>query len=200
MDFIDLGLPSGTLWGKYNLGARSELEDGQYFSWGNVDGYSADDGYDFKGHEGDDFTNPYASTIGASLSDNILPGGANDAAAVIIGNSCEIPSEADVQELMNPENCSSTWVENYQGSGRSGRLVTSERNGNQLFIPATGFFDGIYHMRLNLYAYTWLSNIIESNHMYASCLVANDVHISIGSAGNYRHYGYTIRPVKRVTT
>lgn len=34
-DFVDLGLPSGTLWCKYNLGADNEMDYGQYYAWGN---------------------------------------------------------------------------------------------------------------------------------------------------------------------
>ena len=31
---VDLGLPSGTIWAGYNLGASSPLEEGDYYTWG----------------------------------------------------------------------------------------------------------------------------------------------------------------------
>ena len=34
---VDLGLPSGTLWATYNVGATSPYEKGQYFAWGEVE-------------------------------------------------------------------------------------------------------------------------------------------------------------------
>ena len=33
---VDLGLPSGTLWCKYNLGANTETEYGDYYAWGEL--------------------------------------------------------------------------------------------------------------------------------------------------------------------
>jgi hypothetical protein len=35
-DFIDLGLPSGTLWATCNVGAISAEEYGDYFAWGET--------------------------------------------------------------------------------------------------------------------------------------------------------------------
>lgn len=36
-EYVDLGLPSGTLWATYNVGATSPYEKGQYFAWGETD-------------------------------------------------------------------------------------------------------------------------------------------------------------------
>lgn len=33
-EYVDLGLPSGTLWSTYNVGATSPYEKGHYFAWG----------------------------------------------------------------------------------------------------------------------------------------------------------------------
>ena len=33
-DYVDLGLPSGTLWATYNVGATKPEEFGDYFAWG----------------------------------------------------------------------------------------------------------------------------------------------------------------------
>jgi hypothetical protein len=39
--FVDLGLPSGTLWSTVNVGAQTPFQRGLYFSWGNLEGYVA---------------------------------------------------------------------------------------------------------------------------------------------------------------
>ena len=39
-EYIDLGLPSGTLWAKMNVGANSETDYGLYFAWGDTQGYA----------------------------------------------------------------------------------------------------------------------------------------------------------------
>ncbi len=36
---VDLGLPSGTLWAKYNIGATSESDYGDLFAWGATEPY-----------------------------------------------------------------------------------------------------------------------------------------------------------------
>lgn len=38
-DYIDLGLPSGTLWATMNIGASSPEDYGLYFAWGETEGY-----------------------------------------------------------------------------------------------------------------------------------------------------------------
>lgn len=39
-EYVDLGLPSGTLWAKMNVGAESETDYGLYFAWGETQGYA----------------------------------------------------------------------------------------------------------------------------------------------------------------
>ena len=41
-EYVDLGLPSGTLWAEMNVGASKASEAGLYFRWGDAQGYSAD--------------------------------------------------------------------------------------------------------------------------------------------------------------
>ena len=45
-DYVDLGLPSGALWAKYNIGAEAEEEYGRYFQWGDTVGYTGQDALD----------------------------------------------------------------------------------------------------------------------------------------------------------
>ena len=41
-EYVDLGLPSGLLWAKCNVGATTEEEAGLYFQWGDTQGYAAE--------------------------------------------------------------------------------------------------------------------------------------------------------------
>lgn len=36
-EYVDLGLPSGTLWCTVNVGAKEETEYGNYYSWGEIE-------------------------------------------------------------------------------------------------------------------------------------------------------------------
>lgn len=42
-EVVDLGLPSGTLWSAVNIGAKSKLEAGDYFAWGETVPYGSVD-------------------------------------------------------------------------------------------------------------------------------------------------------------
>ena len=39
-DYVDLGLPSGTLWATCNVGASKPEDFGLYFQWGGTQGYT----------------------------------------------------------------------------------------------------------------------------------------------------------------
>ena len=41
-DYVDLGLPSGTLWATKNVGATNETDYGLYFQWGDTQGYTSE--------------------------------------------------------------------------------------------------------------------------------------------------------------
>ena len=78
-DFVNLGLPSGTLWAPTNIGASSSTDAGLYFSWGNIEGHAKDSGYTFD-------TTTYASTNGSGLTTSFQYGDASyDAARAILG-------------------------------------------------------------------------------------------------------------------
>ena len=39
-EYVDLGLPSGTLWATCNIGADASYLPGLYFAWGETQGYT----------------------------------------------------------------------------------------------------------------------------------------------------------------
>ena len=41
-DYVDFGLPSGTLWATCNVGASKPSDTGLYFQWGDTKGYTAE--------------------------------------------------------------------------------------------------------------------------------------------------------------
>lgn len=50
--FVDLGLPSGTLWATLNIGASSIYDPGYYFAWGELEPKSYYDFDNYKFREG----------------------------------------------------------------------------------------------------------------------------------------------------
>lgn len=140
-DYIDLGLPSGTLWATYNLGATSPEEYGDYYAWGETapkEGFYNWGTYKWSkngsGYKMTKYcTDSYYGTVD-SITELEL---ADDAAYVNWGPSWRMPSSEQLQELL--DNCTWQWT---TVNGVYGRLVTGP-NGNTLFLPATGFrWDG----------------------------------------------------------
>lgn len=96
-EYVDLGLPSGTLWAKMNVGAESETDTGLYFAWGETEGYTAEQvgvdkqftwaDYKFNpSGDGETFTKYTSGEETLELID--------DAAAVNMGGNWHMPSEA----------------------------------------------------------------------------------------------------------
>ena len=138
-DYVDLGLPSGTLWATYNVGASKPSELGLYFQWGDTKGYKEDqvgtgEGQkEFASDESDYKFGVYPNyskytTTGATLDLE------DDAAHVNMGGGWHMPSPDQIKELM--ANTTSTWTTQ---DGVNGRLFTSKKDGTKsIFIPAAG--------------------------------------------------------------
>ena len=111
-----------------NVGASAPEEVGLYFSWGNTDGHTSSGGYDFT-------QAGYNNTPGVELSGNIPI--SQDAARVNMGGSWRMPTQTEFAELVN--NCTFLWT---RRNGFTGALFTSNVNGNSIFLPAAGRFQG----------------------------------------------------------
>ena len=124
-EFVDLGLPSGTLWATCNVGATSPEQAGLYFAWGETTGYTAEQ---VKNGERSFLWKDYVENI--TSSDLTLE---QDAAHVHMGGDWRMPTYDECQELI--DNCNIVWTNNYNRTGFAGRVFTSKVNGNSLFLP-----------------------------------------------------------------
>ena len=134
--FIDLGLPSGLLWAETNIGAENPADYGNYYAWGETttkDIYSAETYkyYDTSSSKYTEYT-----TGGETLYES------DDAAYVNWGHHCNMPTQADFEELS--ENCTWTWTYMTNSSNEKiyGYKVISKKNGNSIFFPASGLHSG----------------------------------------------------------
>ena len=164
--YVDLGLPSGTLWATCNVGASNPREYGSYFAWGETVPNSSytDDNYMY-------FSDP-----------NVLPASA-DAATVNWGKGWRMPTEEDFQELI--DNCTWTWMSN-------GYKVTSP-NGNGIFLPAAGNRYAGDLRDVGSIGYYWSSSLYSGDSYHAWFLYFNPDNYSIYD--NYRYGGLSIRAV-----
>ena len=188
-EHVDLGLPSGILWAKCNIGADTETDAGSYFQWGDTQGYTADqvgvdkifDWAHYKFGTQDNLTK-YNSTDGLTTLQL-----ADDAAHANMGKDWRMPTEAEYQELI--DKIKSEWVTDYNGTGVNGRLFTAE-NGNTLFLPAAGIaFESQF-----LFEYSgqyWTSSL--GRYLY---LIGGEDNEELKIHSINRFIGFSIRGVK----
>ena len=140
-EYVDLGLPSGTLWATCNVGASKPSDCGLYFQWGDTQGYTDVQVKIGKQFTWDDYKfNP--SGDGKTFTKYTTPGETleleDDAAHVHMGGDWHMPTSEQIQELI--DNTTSTWT---MQDGRLGRLFTSKKDGTKsIFIPAAGYAYG----------------------------------------------------------
>lgn len=143
-----MGLPSGLLWSTCNVGADKPTDTGLYFSWGNVEGHIIGEGYDFS-------QATYDATPAAEISGNLSLN--EDAARENLGSPWRMPTSAEFQELY--DNCTVVWT---TMNGVSGYQFTSNVNGNTLFFPATGRYNGTTLGLRERYGFYWSSTIFSA--------------------------------------
>lgn len=102
-EYVDLGLPSGTLWAKMNVSAESETDAGLYFAWGETTGYTASQVGTDKNFSWEDYalTEDNGSTMSKyNASDNKTHLElTDDAAAANMGGDWHMPNRAQCLEL-----------------------------------------------------------------------------------------------------
>ena len=179
--FVDLALPSGLLWCEHNIGATTPYEHGLYFSWGNVTGHAEGSGYDFSDAV-------YAETAGAALTGNIPTNNTYDMARHNMGSPCRLPTVGEFQELNS--NCTSEWTDE---DGVAGRRFTSNINGNSIFFPASGYYNGTTLGNRGSYGLYWSSSYMSEAFAY---LMGFDSDGVTPANDYYRRLGFSVRAVQ----
>ena len=179
--FVDLGLPSGLLWAKTNVGASSSTDDGDYFAWGETKPKST---YSWDTYKWVNDPSKYNYSDGKSTLE-----AEDDAATVNWGAPCRMPDSSDFQELCNK--CNWSWKSNYNGA--SGYLVTGP-NGNTIFLPASGDRGNDDLFNHGSYGNYWSRSL---NSGYTNC--ARYLYFNSGNIysmnNSLRCDGVTVRPV-----
>ena len=132
--YVDLGL--SVKWATCNVGASSPEEYGDYFAWGETEPKSIYDWSTYKYCNGSNLTlTKYCTYIYSGTVDNKTTlEMSDDAARANWGGNWRMPTDAEMTELR--EQCTWTWTTQ---NGVNGYKVTSQSNGNSIFMPAAGF-------------------------------------------------------------
>ncbi len=172
-EYVDLGL--SVKWATCNVGASSPEGYGNYYAWGETTTKS-------------EYTSNNSVTYGNSSIDSIAGNAQYDAARANWGGSWRLPTKAEIQELF--DNCTHKWTTQ---NGVKGRLFTSKKNGNSIFLPAAGYRYGSSLDYAGERGYYWSATPYESYGYDAYYLFFYS-----GSAdvrGWYRYLGRSVRPV-----
>ena len=174
---IDLGLPSGTKWASFNVGATKPEEYGEYYAWGEIDTKSVYNESTYNYYKDGECVN-----IGSDIS-----GTEYDVAHVKWGGNWCMPTMNDFYELLDKCTYEYTTL-----NGVNGNKYTSKVNGNSIFLPAAGFRWGSVGSYTGAYIYYWSSMQSRDYSALANVLFT-------GSASTYgqsgRCYGLSVRPV-----
>ena len=190
-EYVDLGLPSGTLWATCNIGASSSEDYGDYFAWGETAPKEVYNWETYKWCNGtSDTMTKYCTDSSFGTVDGkteLLP--EDDAAYVNWGTSWRIPSQEQCIELSN--NCTWTWTTR---NGVKGHLITGP-NGNTMFLPAAGdrYQDRIGD--LGSYGQYWSRTLNPSKNDAANILFLHSYGLS-GIDANDRFFGFSVRAVR----
>ena len=199
-DYVDLDLPSRTLWATCNVGANSPEEYGDYFAWGEKEGYNGGkttfDWSTYKWCNGSDNTltkycNNSSNGNNGFTDSKIELDLDDDAAYVNWGPAWRMPSKAQFDELVSSDNTTTTWTAQ---NGVYGRLITSKSNNNSIFLPAAGYRDGSSLANAGSYGRYWSRTLHESYPYSAWFLFFNSSRIYTN--GYFRYHGRSVRPVR----
>lgn len=122
---VDLGL--SVKWACCNVGATSPEEYGGYYAWGDPEKKESCIWTNYKWHNNDTGEmSKYNDKDGKTVLDP-----ADDTAQALWGGEWRMPTQAEIQELM--DRCTWTWT---SVNGVYGYKVSG--NGNSIFLPAAG--------------------------------------------------------------
>ncbi|MBR4214300.1 MAG: InlB B-repeat-containing protein [Bacteroidales bacterium] len=217
-EYVDLGLPSGTLWAKTNIGTTCEAETGNLFAYGETkpkDKYTHEN-WELLDDEWDDMftimTDTYKEAVyvnGIDNSEKYEPIWHNlklmfmqDAASTNWGHLWRIPSEDEWKELF--DNCT---VEDYdyvlieEGKTLLSKILRSKINGKYIIIPAYTYFS-INHSSGNIYK-------LENKGYFTKLTLRYDnsqdrqkerpVWYSTGHGNTLKYWdGFCVRPVTSI--
>jgi hypothetical protein len=186
-EYVDLGLPSGTLWATRNVGAANPEDYGDHFAWGETETKETYNWNTYKWCEGNEWSITKYDPLWYDDMELELE---DDAAFVNCGPNWRMPSQAQFEELCN--DCSWQWT---TVNGVNGNLVTGP-NGNSIFLPAAGYrsTSAVTHEGRRGYYWSRTVDYAQAQYAYNLGFESNIPYFYPHMLG--RRAGYSVRPVR----
>lgn len=191
-EYVDLGLPSGTLWATCNLGADTPEGYGKYFQWADLQGYTKEEieggakNFGWPAPYAQNYDNLQKYTGQDGLAELEL---SDDAAHNSMGGSWRMPSEKQIRELIKYTN--NEWTTE---NGVNGYKFTSKADSSKsIFIPASGYADGGSINGIESYGCLWSRSVRSQYPDSAYYLAFNSGSVYRSDSG--RCFGYSVRGI-----
>ena len=193
-DYVDLDLPSGTLWATMNVGASKPSDCGLYFQWGDTQGYTAEqvgigEGQKKFALDWSDYKFGVYPNYSKYTTPGVTLGLEDDAAHINMGGDWHIPTPEQISELL--DNTTNAWTTQ---DGINGRLFTSKKDGTKsIFIPAAGYAWGGSVLGSGDYGGVWSSMLGTGNVNVGQYLYFGSGSVDLSYSGRY--FGLSVRGV-----
>lgn len=198
-DYIDLGLPSGTLWATCNVGADAPEDFGNYYAWGEIETKNRYWIDNYKWGTDQKYTKYVCNGENGLkyFTDNkIKLESEDDVAQVLWRRGWHMPDQNQFKEMV--DNCS--W--NFTTINNIYVFVgTSKLNSNQIILPATNSFtykQFVLPGEYSDFARYWTCDLHDSKYQNDGIAYSfwSDRLDNIAKEYNSRYYGQTIRAIK----
>ena len=189
-EYVDLGLPSGIKWADRNIGANKPEDYGDYFAWGETEPKEMYDQNTYKWYSSvsSKLTKYCTNSSYGNVDNKTVLEASDDAATANWGGQWRMPTKEERDELY--EYCD--WEEVARSNGVIGYQITSEINGNSIFLPLAGCKDGGWVN--SYYGFYWTSSLHLDDNWNAY-----DVNFQLGGSiimnDDSRFNGRSVRPV-----
>ncbi len=189
-EYVDLGLPSGTLWAATNIGANSPEDYGDYFAWGETTTKDVYNLSTYKWYDSDyNKLTKYCIDSHGFIDNKTELDPEDDAATANWGPEWRMPSKEQIKELI--DNSTDVWTTR---NGVRGRLVTSKINDATLFFPAAGYRWDSGYGNVGSFGSYWSRSLYE-NSLNAYYLIASYAN-NLWCTGSERSSGESVRAVR----
>lgn len=162
--FIDLDLPSGTLWANMNVGAKSETDIGYYFAWGETEARGADwatsKPYTWANAPFNNGSSSYNSSYFTANLSNWVEGNTlkpeYDAAHAAYGGDAYMPTTVQIQELIDNTNMQK--IDDI-GNGKPGLKFKSKSDDSKYILIPCGGWRNNNILEIWTYVQLWSSTL-----------------------------------------
>ena len=187
MEYVDLGLPSGIMWAKCDLGETVPESYGHSYAWGEtwIKNISNKDNYYYNNGKWGEFFK-YNTVVPNGEKNRIFLDKEDDVAFLRLGEGWRMPTWRDWGELF--DNCTATEA---ILNDVKGAMFISKKNHNHIFIA--------YDVSVAVGTCRWTNTLVNGGTEYAAAIsfkIYGDGHIDVRDPSyEERWRAFPIRPV-----